>query len=231
MALLMKIPSPTFKAVLFDLDGTLLNTLIDLADAMNAALVHFGFPPHPVDAYKYFIGDAVETEAKRAMPESAGDPQTIKKVAELSEQIYDKSWHKNTRPYPGIPDLLSNLTKRGLPMAILSNKPDHFTKIMVEKLLPAGAFEIVQGALPDVPVKPDPTSALQIAKGLSTLPEQFLYLGDTNTDMKTAVAAGMFSLGCLWGYRTADELLASGAKVLIHKPEEVLGILDNRLKK
>jgi phosphoglycolate phosphatase len=216
-----------FKAVLFDLDGTLLNTLIDLADAMNAALVHFGFPPHPVDAYKYFIGDAVETEAKRALPESAGDPQTIKKVAELSEQIYDKSWHKNTRPYPGIPDLLSNLTKRGLPMAVLSNKPDHFTKIMVEKLLPGRRFEIVQGALPDVPVKPDPTSALQIVKRLRIPPEQFLYLGDTSTDMKTAVAAGMFPLGCLWGYRTADELLASGAKTLIQKPAEVFKILDN----
>ena len=218
-----------FRAVLFDLDGTLLNTLTDLADAMNASLAHLGYPPHPVDAYKYFIGDAVETEAKRALPEFARQPETIKKVADFSEQIYDKCWHKNTRPYPGIPELLSNLTKRGLPLTVLSNKPDCFTKIMVEKLLPRYRFEIVQGALPDVPVKPDPAAALQIAKQLKIPPEQFLYLGDTNTDMKTAVAAGMFPLGCLWGYRTADELLESGAKALVQTPEEVLAFLDNPL--
>jgi phosphoglycolate phosphatase len=227
-----------FKAVLFDLDGTILNTLVDLADAMNASLAHFGYPPHPVEAYKYFIGDAVETEAKRALPasalaageagpESARDIETIKKVAALSEQIYDKCWHKNTKPYPGIPELLSNLASRGLLMAVLSNKPDHFTKIMVEKLFPRGRFEIVRGALPDVPIKPDPTSALQIAKGLCIPPEQFLYIGDTNTDMKTAVNAGMFPLGVLWGYRTADELLAAGAKALVNNPADVLEILDN----
>jgi len=216
-----------FQAVLFDLDGTLLNTLTDLADAMNASLAHFGYPPQLVDAYKYFIGDAVETEAKRALPESARGPQIIKKVADFSEQIYDKCWHKNTRPYPGIQELLSNLTKRGLPLSVLSNKPDYFTKIMVEKLLPRYRFEIVQGALPDVPIKPDPAAALQIAKQLKIPPEQFLYLGDTNTDMKTAVAAGMFPLGCLWGYRTADELLESGAKALVQTPREVLVFLDN----
>jgi len=219
-----------FQAVLFDLDGTLLNTVADLADAMNASLAHFGYPPHPVDAYKYFIGDAVETEAKRALPEFAHKPQIIKKVADFSERIYDKCWHKNTRPYPSIPELLSNLAKRGLLLTVLSNKPDYFTKIMVEKLLPDYRFEIVQGALPDVPVKPDPAAALQIAKQLKIPPEQFLYLGDTNTDMKTAVAAGMFPLGCLWGYRTADELLEAGAKVLVQTPKKVLSFLDNPRK-
>jgi phosphoglycolate phosphatase len=216
-----------FQAVLFDLDGTLLNTLTDLADAMNASLAHFGYPPHPVDAYKYFIGDAVETEAKRALPESAHEPQIIKKVADLSEQIYDKCWHKNTKPYPGIPELLSNLAKRGLLLTVLSNKPDYFTKIMVAKLLPDYRFEIVRGALPDVSIKPDPAAALQIANQLKIPPEQFLYLGDTNTDMKTAVAAGMFPLGCLWGYRTADELLEAGAKAFVQTPTEVLAFLDN----
>jgi phosphoglycolate phosphatase len=219
-----------FKAILFDLDGTLLDTVTDLADAMNASLVHFGFSPQPVDAYKYFIGDAVETEAKRALPESAREPEIIKKVADFSEQIYNKCWHKHTRPYPGIPELLSNLTKRGLPLTILSNKPDYFTRIMVEKLLSSWRFEVVRGALPDIPIKPDPAAALQIAEQLKILPEHFLYLGDTNTDMKTAVAAGMFPLGCLWGYRTADELLDAGAKALVKTPKEVLAFLDNPCK-
>jgi phosphoglycolate phosphatase len=216
-----------FKAVLFDLDGTLLYTLTDVANAMNEALVRFGYPPHPVDAYKYFIGESVETEARRALPESARNPQTVKKIAVFSEEIYDKCWGDNTYPYPGIPELLTELQNRGLALVVLSNKNDRFTKVMVKKLLPDWQFKIVQGALSDAPLKPDPTLALQITKKLRIPPEQFLYLGDTSTDMKTAVNAGMFPVGCLWGYRPADELLSSGAKVLINKPEETLKILDN----
>ena len=215
-----------FKAVLFDLDGTLLYTLKDVADAMNQALVHFGFSPHPVDAYKYFIGESVETEAKRALPESARDPEFVRKVAAYSEEIYDKCWGDNTHPYPGIPELLTEFPRRGLSLVILSNKNDRFTKVMVEKILSQWRFKIVQGALPNVPLKPDPIMALQIAKKLRIPPEQFLYLGDTSTDMKTAVAAGMFPVGCLWGYRTADELLESGQKILIDNPLDVLKLLD-----
>ncbi|MGA2172949.1 MAG: HAD family hydrolase [Sedimentisphaerales bacterium] len=215
-----------FKAVLFDLDGTLLYTLTDVADAMNKALAHFGFPAHPVDAYKYFIGESVETEAHRALPASARDPEFVRKVAAYSEEIYDTCWGDNTHPYTGIPELLTELQRRGLSLVILSNKNDRFTKVMVEKILPRWRFKIVQGALPNVPLKPDPTLALQIAKKLKIPPEQFLYLGDTNTDMQTALAAGMFPVGCLWGYRTADELLASGAKLLITNPAEILQILD-----
>ena len=214
---------------MFDLDGTLLYTLTDVADAMNKALVHFGFSPHPVDAYKYFIGESVETEAQRALPasalaageagpESARDPEFVRKVAVYSEEIYDKCWGNNTHHYLGIPELLTELQHRGLSLVILSNKNDRFTKVMVKKLLPDWQFKIVQGALPDVPLKPDPTMALQIAKKLRIPPEQFLYLGDTSTDMQTAVSAGMFPVGCLWGYRTADELLESGAKATHQHP-------------
>jgi phosphoglycolate phosphatase len=115
-------------------------------------------------------------------------------------------------------------------MVILSNKAHRFTKVIVEKLLPQWRFKIVQGALPDVPLKPDPTLALRIVHKLKIPPEQFLYLGDTNTDMQTAVASGMFPVGCLWGYRTGDELLKSGAKILIKTPAEVLDILDGKRK-
>jgi phosphoglycolate phosphatase len=216
-----------FKAVLFDLDGTLLYTLKDVADAMNKALEHFGYPTHPVDAYKYFIGESVETEAYRALPESARDPAFIKKLAVYSEEIYDKCWGDNTHPYEGIPELLTELQRRRLTLVILSNKNDRFTKVMVKKILSQWPFKIVQGAISDAPLKPDPTLALRIAKQLRIAPEQFLYLGDTNTDMQTAVSAGMFPVGCVWGYRTADELLKSGAKVLINHPAEVLDILNN----
>ena len=219
-----------FKVVLFDLDGTLLYTLTDVADAMNEALVHFGFSPHPVDEYKYFIGESVETEAQRVLPESARDPEFVRKVAVYSEEIYDKCWGDNTHPYPGIPELLTELQHRGLSLVILSNKNDRFTKVMVKKLLPDWQFKIVQGALPDVPLKPDPTMALQIVKKLRIPREQFLYLGDTSTDMQTAVGAGMFPVGCIWGYRTAEELLSTGAKVLINTPTEVFDIINNRRK-
>lgn len=215
-----------FKAVLFDLDGTLLYTLKDVADAMNKALEHFGYPPHPVDAYKYFIGESVETEARRALPESARDPELIRKLAVHSEEIYDNCWGDNTHPYEDIPELLTELQHRGLNLVILSNKNDRFTKIMVEKILSQWQFEIVQGAIPEAPLKPDPTLALRIAKKLRIPPEQFIYLGDTNTDMQTAVSAGMYPIGCVWGYRTADELLKAGAKVLIDNPLDILGVIE-----
>jgi phosphoglycolate phosphatase len=217
-----------FKAVLFDLDGTLLETLTDLAEAMNASLVHFGFSPHTVDAFRYFVGESVAVEARRALPESARDNETVEKVAEYSQQIYADCWHKNTRPYPGIPELLTALQKRGLKLAVLSNKIDKFTKTMVKKLLPQWQFEMVQGALPEVPLKPHPDLALRIANHLKIAPEQFLYVGDSNIDMLTATASGMFPVGCLWGYRTADELLTAGAKALINSPAELLDILDNK---
>jgi len=219
-----------FKAVIFDLDGTLLETLTDLTEAMNASLVHFGFKPHTVDAFRYFVGESVAVEAKRALPESARDNETVEKVAEYSQQIYAGCWHKNTRPYTGIPEILTDLQKRGLKLAVLSNKIDKFTKTMVKTLLPQWRFEMVQGALPDIPLKPHPDLALRIANHLKIPPEQFIYVGDSNIDMLTAVAAKMFPVGCLWGYRTADELLAAGAKALINSPAELLDILDNTHK-
>jgi phosphoglycolate phosphatase len=215
-----------FKAVLFDLDGTLLETLTDLAEAMNTSLVHFGFKPHSVEAFKYFVGESVAVEARRALPESARDDETVAKVAEFSQQIYAGCWHKSTRPYLGIPELLDELQKKGLKLAVLSNKIDKFTKTMVKKLLPQWHFEIVQGALTDVPLKPHPDLALRITNKLKIPPEQFIFVGDSNIDMQTAAAAGMFPVGCLWGYRTADELLASGAKILVDNPLDVLGIFE-----
>lgn len=217
-------------AVMFDLDGTLLDTLTDLANAMNRALIDSGFPAHPAESYKYFVGDGVDTEASRALPETARDSETITKVAESSEDYYASCWRENTHPYPGIPELLNALSQHNLILTILSNKPDHFTKQMVAELLPDWRFRIVRGALPDVPIKPDPAAALQIADQIGIPPENFLYLGDTNTDMQTANNAGMFPVGCLWGFRTADELNQNGAKTLIQDPTDIIQVLDNSLQ-
>ncbi len=216
-----------FRAILFDLDGTLLDTLEDLADAMNLALAELDFPIHPIESYKYFVGDGIENEARRALPPQACDEATIKKCVTLARANYSRCWMKNTRPYPGIAELLTGLQNKKIPLTVLSNKPDDFTKLMVRELLSNWSFEIVRGAGPDTPVKPDPFGALQIAGELDILPGQFVYLGDTNTDMQTANSAGMYAVGALWGFRTAKELLDNDAKILVETPVDILKLFDS----
>ncbi len=214
-----------FKAIIFDLDGTLLNTIEDLTDSMNQALSRFGFSGHDQEAYKYFVGDGVESLVRRALPADRVDEKMVAQCVAAMREEYGRHWDKKTRPYPGIPELLDALCQRGIPMAILSNKVQDFTEICVSKLLPKWSFQIILGARPKVPKKPDPTAALEIAEAMDLTPVQFLYLGDTSTDMQTAVAAGMFPLGALWGFRTAQELMAHGAKALLEKPLDLLQYL------
>lgn len=214
-----------YKAVLFDLDGTLLDTLEDLADSMNLVLARLGCPQHDVAAYKYYVGDGVKALVLRALPPDRRDEATVRQCIAAMRQEYGKRWAYKTRPYPGIPELLDTLTQRGIKTAILSNKPDATTQLVVAKLLPRWRFDAVVGQRDSVPLKPDPTAALHIAQTLGLEPTQFIYLGDTGTDMKTACAAGMYPVGALWGFRTADELTANGAKALIKTPLELLKLL------
>jgi phosphoglycolate phosphatase len=214
-----------FKAVLFDLDGTLLDTIGDLTDSMNIALNHLGFPGHNAGACKMFVGDGVEMFAFRALPENDRHQAMVKKCASLMRQEYKKRWAKKTRPYEGIPELLNELTNRNLKMSILSNKPDDATKEMVAEILSKWSFHPVAGAQVSVPKKPDPTLAIQISQELQVSPERFLYLGDTGTDMRTARGAGMFAVGVLWGFRSAEELEHAGARVLVKHPRDVLALL------
>jgi phosphoglycolate phosphatase len=211
-----------YKAVIFDMDGTLLDTLADLTDSMNQVLGRLGFPGHDEEAYKYFVGDGIDILAKRALPsDQRSDALVAQCVAAMVEE-YGRRWDLKTRPYQGIPELLDALTKKGLPMAILSNKPHDFSLLVADKLLARWTFQVILGARPSVPKKPDPAAALEIARHLQLTPEQILYLGDTGTDMKTATAAGMFPVGALWGFRTESELTAAGAKALIERPQELL---------
>ena len=215
-----------FQAVIFDLDGTLLDTLADIANATNATLTRLGFPTHPQDAYRYFLGDGMDYLVRRSVPETSHDSDTLKKCHEGILDEYSRCWAENTRPYPGIPELLAELDRRGIAKTVLSNKPDAFTKQTVEKLLGEFHFEIVRGATPEIPTKPDPAGAIRIADELGIAPRRFVYLGDTDTDMRTANAAGMFCAGALWGFRTAEELSANGAQVLLRTPLDVLKVLD-----
>jgi len=214
-----------YRAVIFDLDGTLLDSVDDLADSTNITLRQLGFPEHDREAYKYFVGEGLENLARQALPEDHRDVDTLAKCAALLRDEYGRRWADKTRPYEGVPELLDTLASQGIKMAILSNKPDEFTKVVVAKLLPKWRFENVAGSKPSVPKKPDPTVSLQIAETAGIPPSEFIYLGDTHTDMETANAAHMYAVGALWGFRTADELIKSGAKVLIKRPMDLLELL------
>ena len=215
-----------FQAIIFDVDGTLLDTIQDLADSMNTTLGHFGFPIHELQKYKYFVGDGMENLVRRSRPDSAKiDSGLLSQCIEMMQQTYERNRNVKSRPYPGIPELLDALAARGLKMAVLSNKPHDLTQKVIEELLPTRSFDAVMGERPPIPRKPDPSSALAIANRLGVEPAGFLYLGDTATDMKTANAAGMYAVGVLWGFRKAEELIESGAKRLIAKPAELLELL------
>jgi len=213
-------------AILFDLDGTLLDTLEDLADSMNATLRSLGQPVHELDAYRLFVGDGVENLVRRALPDRARqDEKLVRDAVTAMRAEYGVRWHNKTRPYEGISELLPSARARGLKLAILSNKPHAATQRVVEHFFPAFPFEAVLGARPGVPIKPDAGAALGVARSLALSPSQFLYLGDTNTDMETAVSAGMYPVGVLWGFRQAEELKSAGAQVLVRHPRQVLTLV------
>jgi phosphoglycolate phosphatase len=215
-----------FHAVLFDLDGTLLNTLADIATAANAALERLGFSPHPVESYRHFVGDGAGCLARRVLGKGRDDEATVERCRLAIAEEYQACWARTTRPYSGVHELVAELGRRGVPTAVLSNKPHEATAMVVEHFFPGNPFQVVRGALPNVPIKPDPTAALQIAAELHVEPSEFIYLGDTDTDMRTAGAAGMCPAGALWGFRTAEELSACGAKILLKTPAEVLTLLS-----
>ena len=212
-------------AILFDLDGTLLDTLPDIADAMNHVLADAGLPVHPNDRYRGFIGDGLDTLVHRALPPEARHPETIRQMAADMRARYRNTWARQTRPYPGITTLLGECAAAGLPMAILSNKPDGPAREMVDHFFPDRPFVHVQGAKPDVPVKPDPTAAIAIADRLGMLPEHCVFLGDMAVDMETGSRAGMVPIGALWGYETAEALRTAGAERLIDTPESLIALI------
>ena len=215
-----------WKAVCFDLDGTLLDTLEDLCDSVNRVLTSMGFAIHPPDAYRYFVGDGTVTLVRRALPEGKRDEKTIAACLEAFVEDYRRNWKVKTHPYQGVPEMLDALTMRGFKLSVLSNKPDYFTKLCVSELLPNWSFDEVFGQRDGIARKPDPAGALEIAERLNVPPENFLYLGDTSIDMKTAAAAGMFGVGVLWGFRTEEELRQSGAQAIIERPQDLLKLLD-----
>ncbi len=218
--------TPAKQAVLFDLDGTLLDTIDDLADSLNAVLAAEGLPTSPTAEHKFMVGDGVRNYVLRSLPpDRRDDEDLLARVTGKYRDAYTRNWAVKTRVYVGVAEMLAALTERGVRLAVLSNKPDDFTRAMVSHFLGAFPFEVVRGALPEVPMKPDPAAAVAIAEQMHLTGEAFGYLGDTATDMQTARAAGMFAVGALWGFRPRTELADAGAEALIAHPAELPELL------
>ena len=208
--------------MIFDLDGTLADTLEDIADAMNRVLRREGRAGHDYAAYRYLIGKGMRNLVTQALPADDRTDETIERC--LAELLADYSEHflVKTRLYDGVAELLAGLRGAGVRLAVLSNKVDELTRRIVDGLTEPGTFDVVVGAQPDLPLKPDPTAALLVSAKLGTPPEAIAYVGDSGVDMRTATAAGMLPVGASWGFRTKDELVENGARAVLDQPLDLL---------
>lgn len=212
------------KGYIFDLDGTLLDTLLSLANSFNRALSATGYPTHPVDSYRYFIGDGLHKAVERCLPPGVRDESDIAAFAKVQQADYDNSWRNDAWPYEGITELLVQLSAQGKRLSVLSNKNHAFTLLCIDHFFPDVEFDQVLGHKADIPHKPDPTGARLIARRLEIDPAEIAFVGDTWTDMTTAVASGMLPVGALWGFRDYEELKNAGARHIIRHPAEVIAV-------
>lgn len=217
-------PGPR-RAVIFDLDGTLVDSLGDIADAMNATLAARRFPGHPEDAYRAMIGDGVLALARRVLPVAVVTDALAREVVVEYRARYAQAMTARTRPYPGIEPLLDALTARGIALAVLSNKSHEATAPLVEASFP-GRFARAWGERVGMPRKPDPTAALALAGELGVPAGETLFVGDSAIDVETALRAGMGAVGVAWGFRGADELARAGAQVIVTEAAEILTLVE-----
>jgi len=214
------------KAVIFDLDGTLVDTLGDIATIMNGYLGSKGWPGHTIASYRQMVGRGLSNLIRAAIPATQVH-QVAQLYAEVYE-VYEAMGAGESLPYPGVSETLSILSTRGIGMAVVSNKPDPITRNMVEKLFPSIRFAFVRGGLDGKPSKPDPASTLEAALACGVLPSECGFVGDSDIDMKTAQAAGMLAIGAAWGFRGEQELREAGADIIIESMEGLLKILATK---
>lgn len=212
------------RLVIFDLDGTLLNTIDDLATATNWALERQGYPTHELAAYPFFVGNGVARLLERALPDGARTPENVAALRRDFVDYYDAHGTDLTRPYPGIPELIATLRERGVMLAVASNKYQEATARLIGRYFPA-AFRIVLGQREGVAPKPDPSVIWDILAATGVAKGEILYVGDSGVDMQTAANAGLASVGVTWGFRPRAELEENGAMFLIDRPEQLLTLL------
>lgn len=212
-----------YTHVIFDLDGTLLNTIDDLADAGNHVCAAHGWPTHTVDQFKYMVGNGIPNLVSRFTPGGLGEEELSGALAEFSA-YYGEHKEDKTAPYPGVPALLDALKGAGVRLAVLSNKAHTLAGPVVESYFP-GVFDYVQGALPDAPLKPDPTLLHALMSQIGAQPETTLFVGDSGVDVMTGKNGGLTVCGVLWGFRERDELKDAGADWIIHSPDQLAAIV------
>jgi len=213
-----------FKGIIFDLDGTLVNSLEDISDAMNAVLTGLNYPTHTYDTYQYFIGSGLRNLVSKALPASNNSEEQIETCFDCMITEYREICTLKTKPYEGIVELLKNLTSKNIKLAVFSNKADELTKKIASEIFP-NHFDAAIGLSTEELKKPNPFEALEISKKWNLKPEEILFVGDSDIDMQTAQNANMFPVGVSWGYRTEKELFESGAKLVITSPSGLLEIL------
>lgn len=213
------------KLVIFDLDGTLLNTIADLAAATNQALQHYGYPTHEVEAYRFFVGNGINKLFERALPETERTEENILKIRSQFIPYYDTHNADLSRPYPGIPELLMTLQQKGIKIAVASNKYQAATRKLIAHYFPEINFVEVLGQREGIPAKPDPSIVNEIRIKAGVDEKEILYAGDSNVDMQTAHNAGVTAVGVAWGFRPRTELEALHPAYIIEKAEELLSLL------
>jgi len=213
------------KIVVFDLDGTLINSLEDLADSANHVLTQHGFPTHPVDAYRYFVGDGVRKLIERILPAEERTDAQIEQCKAEFVAYYKIHMEDKTSVYEGITELLKALKARGLKIAVATNKVHVAVEPLMAKYFPGIHFDSLIGQREGIPVKPAPQIMYDILKETGCSASEALHVGDTATDMQLAHNAGVTPVGVLWGYRPLEELQEAGAQFIIEKPEELLGLV------
>ena len=211
-----------YSAYIFDLDGTLLDTLLSLANCYNRSLAKHGYPPHKTEAYKHFIGDGAAKCVERCLPTDARSPDIVQTLLTTQQEDYQQTWRDEVAPYPGILPLLESLAERDVKIAVLSNKDQAFTEACINHFFPTFEFAPVVGYSPDTPHKPDPAGAMKIASDWGIPGNQIAFVGDTSMDIETANKSGMDAIGVLWGFRSRQELQDAGARHIVETANEIL---------
>lgn len=212
------------KAVLFDLDGTVANSILDLADNTNKVLAKYGFPTHKTDDYKQLVGNGIAKMVERALPKNVRNTDIMSRVTDEFILLYKDHYCDKTEVYPDINSLLDTLKSKGLKLAVITNKAQPIAELVVKKLC-GDRFDIVFGKNDGFPSKPDPMGTKYVMEKLSVLPDECLFVGDSNVDIACAVNSGALPVGVLWGYRDETELLNAGAKAIVNNPLEILNLI------
>ena len=215
----------TVQAVIFDLDGTLLDTLDDIADSANRVLLARGFRPHDRDAFRWFVGDGSAILMTRALPSEQRSAEMVQTCLQDFIEDYNRNWHTLTRPYEGILPLLEALQHRRIKLSVVTNKPHRFTGVMMAHYFEACPFTVILGQQDGIPKKPDPGQALAAAEQMGVAPPECIFIGDSAVDMQTARNAGMRPVGAGWGFRPEAELRDAGALSVLHHPLALLGLI------